>query len=270
MPSKISYNIHAQGLANQNKLLAHLNKIQPKAVLVMDGFGLCRIIKSQNPNTIVIHSEWPDDDIYARVSPAQWLAQKRTVIGNDDIWAYTTNEPGFDQRIISWHEELIKLNMASPNPLKIVIMNISAGVPKPDEWKAADNLLRLAAKYKSHVIFGLHEYFGGVATSGFIGSSPEDIRYHPNYIVRSNWPLGAAAKSLTKWHCGRYKFMSDYCTSNGIDLPRIILTEHGADAMGDVDSWLKSLRMTSPYNTIRGYKTLENQWKIWYPEWSSN
>ena len=62
--------------------------------------------------------------------------------------------------------------------------------------------------------------------------------------------------------------MADYCTVNNIAIPRILLTEHGPDAMGDIDVWLKALRMTPPYNTIRGFKTLQNQWRIWFPEWS--
>jgi hypothetical protein len=128
--------------------------------------------------------------------------------------------------------------------------------------------LKLASRYRDKVIIGLHEYFGGVATSGFVGGSPEDIKYHPNYVVRSNWPNKAAAKDLTKYHCGRFKFMVDYCNSHDIPLPRVVLTEHGPDAMGDIDTWLKSLRVTSPYNAIRGFKTLQNQWRIWFPDWS--
>ena len=268
MTSKISYNIHAQGIKNTERLLSHLKIIKPKAVVVMDGLALARIIKSQNPETIVIHREWPDDDIYLRQSPTQWLANKRSQVGTDDIWLYTTNEPGYDERIIAWHEELLRLNFASINPLRLVILNLSSGVPKPDEWVKADGLLKLASKYKDKVIIGLHEYFGGIATSGFVGGNPEDVRYHPNYTVRSNWPNKEVAKDLTKYHCGRFKFMADYCNANNIPVPRVLLTEHGPDAMGDIDSWLKALRMTSPYNTIRGFKTLQNQWRIWFPDWS--
>lgn len=268
MTSKISYNIHAQGLRNTDVLLKHLKIINPKAVVVMDGLALARIIKSQNPETMVIHREWPDDDIYLRVSPAQWLNNKRSQVGTEDIWLYTTNEPGFDEKIIGWHEELIRLNFASINPLKLVIMNISSGVPKPEEWSKANNLLKLASKYRDKVIIGLHEYWGGVATSGFIGGNPNDVKYHPDYTVRSNWPNKAAAKDLTKYHCGRFKFMVDYCNANDIPIPRVVLTEHGPDAMGDIDQWLKSLRMTPPNTTIRGFKTLQNQWKAWFPDWS--
>lgn len=268
MTSRISYNIHAQGLKDTNRLISHLKIIKPRAVVVMDGLALARVIRANCPETMVIHREWPDDDIYARVSPAQWLSQKRSQVGTDDIWLYTTNEPGYDEKIIAWHEELIKQNFASSNPLKLVVMNISSGVPKPEEWGKADNLLRLISKYRDRVVLGLHEYFGGLPTSGFVGGNPDDIRYHPNYIVRSNWPKGQAAKDITKFHCGRYKFLVDYCTKNNIAIPRIVLTEHGPDAMGDVDPWLKSLKMTSPYNSIRGYKTLATQWKAWYPDWT--
>lgn len=268
MTSKLSYNINVQGLQNPSKLLSHLQVIKPKAVVVMNGIALARVIKSQNPATMVIHREWPDDDIYLRKSPAQWIADKRAQVGTEDLWVYTTNEPGYDAKIIAWHEEVIKLNFASLHPLKLVILNLSAGVPKPEEWSQADTLLRLAAKYRDKVIIGLHEYFGGIATSGFVGGNPDDIRYHPNYIVKSNWPLKDAAKGLTKYHCGRYKFLEDYCVKNGIAVPRMILTEHGADFMGDVGTWLKSLKVTSPYTSARGYKSLQTQWQNWYGDWS--
>ncbi len=264
--SRISYNVHAQGLKDTNGLITHLKRIRPVSVLVMDGLQLCRQIKQAVPNTIAIHRTWPDDDIHNRISPEEWLKRKRQEVGQDDIWCYTSNEPGFSPAVIAWHVALIKLNFASGHPLKLVILNLSVGTPaKAEEWAMAKELLQLCDKYRSHVILGLHEYWGGVVTSGFVGSTPDDTRHHPNFIPQASWPNKETAKNMTMWHCGRVKFLISYCLANGIKPPRVIMTEHGADALGDIDPWLKSQRLTPPHNSIRGYHSLRNLYKQWYP-----
>src|SRR5688572_7551881 len=96
MPSRISYNVHAQRLPNHDRLIAHLKTIQPNAVLVMDGVGLAQEIKSLLPNTTVISRIYPDDDIHKRLTPEQWL-ERRAPEAQHGLYLYTTNEAGFGQ-----------------------------------------------------------------------------------------------------------------------------------------------------------------------------
>jgi hypothetical protein len=50
-----------------------------------------------------------------------------------------------------------------------------------------------------------------------------------------------------------------------IPYPRIVITEHGCDDLGDIKAWLETLEKTNG-QSIRGWRTLDRQWTIWYGE----
>jgi hypothetical protein len=254
MSSRISYNVHAQALGGgRERFLQHIQKVQPRAILILDDIDLCKVVKGLLPNTIVIHRQWPDDDIHLRMSPADWIKMKQRDIGGADLWAYTSNEPGFNQQLIDWHVQVMKLAPAAG--LKLVVGNFAVGTPGADSWSAARPLLELLDRNRSTMILGLHEYACGVITSGFIGG-------YPQFIQPNTWP--GDVTSTTLWHLGRYKFLVSYCRSIGINPPRIILTEHGFDDVSDIKPWAERLLQTGPYHNIRGWKSIVNQWNDWY------
>ncbi len=263
---RISLNVHAQGVRDEEALLTFLRKIDPVAVLVMDGLGLCYKILGSLPQCIVIDREYPDGDTHFRMTPVAWLNDRATKSpAGINIWFYTTNEPGWSKELIDWHVALIKENAKRAVPIKMVIMNLSVGTPaNVDDWWQAEELLRLCDKYREWCILGLHEYAAAVPTSGFIGGSPADRGFI------TNWPKGADMEKLFPpksgmWHCGRVFFMENFCKTKGFTPPRVILTEHGFDALGDLTNWLNTLQKTSPYTSIGGWKSLENQWRQWFP-----
>lgn len=268
MTSRISYNIHAQRVLDRNKLLTHLAKIKPAAVLVMDGLQLCREIKAMLPQTTVISRIYPDDDIQNKKSPEQWY-QERAAQAEGGIFQYTGNEGGFSPKMIDWHIRLMELCITGRVPL--VIGNMSVGTPAAEDWAAGRRLLELLDQYRNLFILGLHEYACGVITSGFLGGYPDNAGVAPNsgqkgrnLIPSANWPSRAEAAMMTMFHCGRFKFAVNYCNSIGIKPPRIILTEHGFDDVSDIKGWSEKLQMTPPYTGIRGWKSCQNQWKAWY------
>lgn len=266
---RISLNIHAHGVRDRNALMSFLRQTDPVSVLVMDGVNLAAEIKAELPSSIVIHRTWPDGDLHYRMSPIQWLNQKAVEIGTSDLWCYTTNEPAFNSDLLRWHIDLIRENAKRPRPLKLVILNLAVGNPEPHQWREALELLRLLHQYRSWCILGLHEYAVGVPTSDFGGGNPSQA----DLIRPERWPRGAAMIAAkppngAMYHCGRFLVLNEICKANGITPPRIILTEHGFDSIGDQEQWANTLLKTSPYTSIRGWKSLQNQWSSWYPYWS--
>lgn len=278
--SRISYNIDAKAIDDVAHLKKHLQALNPRAVLIMDGVGLAAEIKSMLPDCTVIHRDYVgvpggrgDDGLHTKVGTEEFLIAQRKILADnraDNLWVYVNNEPGFNEECINWFIDLIKRNALSSQPLKLVIGNWSVGVPEAAAWQKADELLQLLDKYRELLILGMHEYFAGVAPSGFYGGNPDNAGVQPgqsggqNLIPAENWPI--ATEGITLFHCGRFRFVEKRCREIGIRPPRIILTEHGADDV--MKSWLSGLVKTSGYGDIRGWKSLKEQWRVWYPRWS--
>lgn len=270
MTSRISFNIHAQYVTNHDKLIAHLVAIQPAAVLVMDGLALAQKIKAMIPDATVISRIYPDEDIQNRKSPEDWI-KERAPHADGGIVQYTSNEAGFSPNLINWHIRLMKL--AAKQRVPLLIGNMSVGTPAPEEWANGRELLEILDEHRDLFILGMHEYACGVITSGFIGGYPDNAGVAPvpdnkgkgrNLIPSANWPGRSEAASMTMFHCGRFKFLVNYCKSIGLKPPRIILTEHGFDDVSDIKPWTNTLQMTPPYTSIRGWKSVQNQWRKWY------
>lgn len=267
--SRIGYNIHAQRVTDRDRLLTHLTMLHPVALLVLDGKGLGREIKQVLPDTQVIIREYGDkgdDTLHLQMSPEQFLKARAHLSEGGLYPLYTTNEPGFDANVINWHVQVMELAAAQRIPL--VVGNFAVGLPRPEEWPLARRMLELLDQHRDLFVLGLHEYGGGVMTSGLVGGAPNGMAadgtgpHHPDYILPENWPAKAAG--LTQFHCGRFNFMRLYCESVGIRPPRVILTEHGMDDLGDIKFWTSRLKVRPPYLNIRGWKTLTDQWLDWY------
>lgn len=269
--SRISYNIHAQAIHDRDRLMRHLQAIQPVAVLVMDGLGLAQEIKAAIPGAIVIHRNWGategDDAAFAKVTPERWL-ELRAKEAEGGIFLYTTNEPGWGEDVIDWHIRLMEL--AAPRRVPLVIGNWAVGTPQPEQWSIpkARRMLELLDEHRDLFILGLHEYACAVATSGLHGGFPHNAGVAPgesggvNLIHPESWPEDVSR--ITMWHCGRFQFLARQCDKLGIKPPRIIMTEHGMDDVSDIKPWTETLKKTDPYLNIRGWKSAQNQWNEWY------
>lgn len=160
---------------------------------------------------------------------------------------------------VQWAIDIILA--AKKHGLKVVVLNLSSGTPSPDDWKAdkAQQLLRLLGTNRDMAVLGLHEYACGVITSGVDGG-------WPSFIRAEDWPVSVEGR--TCWHLGRYRFMVQACEQSGIRVPRVVITEFGFDDMSDIKQWSEMLVKTSPHQTIRGWKTLVNQWREWWKTWT--
>jgi hypothetical protein len=285
MQSPICYNINAQGVRDKPRLLAHLERLNPAWVLVMDGVGLAAEIKRLLPDCNVIHRTWPDDGVpgaqSAPITAQQvldneatfeafmvaqaldpnaeaWVAQRKAEFNGADLWAYTTNEPPATPALFDWHVRA--MDAARAAGLKLVVCNFAAGQPNAADWPRAHEMLRLLAAYPEQFVMGLHEYGCAFALSGAPGFEA--------LIPTDKWPVNPRALGPLH-HCGRFQFLMDYCRDQGMRPPRIVVTEAGFDDLTDVAEWRNTLHVTPPYAGIRGWKTLPDQWRTWWPGWTA-
>lgn len=272
--SRIAFNVHAQTPNfDKAKLLLHVEKSQPPWMLVMDGVQLCQDIQNVSPRTQVIHRSYPDEEIWHQKTPAQWIEQKKSEVGSRRLWLYTVNEQDLSDALCNWWLEVIRLS--ARDEMQLVIGNFSAGTPQASDWTRplVIELLRACNLNRSRVVLGLHEYACGVITSGFLGGWPDNAGVAPvpdnkgkgrNLVPSVNWPLRLEVDRITRFHCGRFKFLVEACALLGIPAPRIVLTEHGFDDMSDIKTWARLQQQTPPYDGFRGWKSLENFWRANY------
>ncbi|MCI0353233.1 MAG: hypothetical protein L0Z53_27765, partial [Acidobacteriales bacterium] len=274
-PSRISVNIHGNNVVDRQRLFDHLQILQPPAVLVLDNLDFAREIKQLLPNTTVIFREFGskgDGGLHRDWTTQEWL-DRSTHQAEGGIILHVLNEPPFDQAVVDWLTELLKL--AAPRRIPLIVGNWAVGNPLPEQWPMAREMLELLDQHRDLFILGLHEYAGGVVTSGLYGGYPDNAGVKPgtpparggtpggmNLIHPANWPQDVSG--VTRYHMGRFKFLMEYCASIGIGCPRIILTEHGFDDTSDIKAWEEKLKKTPPYLNIRGWKTLHNQWSDWF------
>lgn len=264
--TRFGYNV----LGDAPGIRSHLTKINPGAMLYFQHeIGEALWCKARFPNCNVVVRFWPDSDTHKLYpQPEHWVYAHRDLIGTGII-VQTTNEPGFSDEVISWHERLLTYLINSKTDLRVGILGLSVGTPRPEELSRANNLFRLAAMARDRVYLVLHEYYGGVVTSGFIGGHPDNAGVAPgqpggtNLIPFAAWPSNP--QSLTMWHVGRYKFLQRHLRSVGIPMPPVLIGEFGADYLGDIDGFLRGLHSTAgQYDIVDGWRDLQNDWRNWY------
>lgn len=272
--SRISYNVNGANLPNRDVLDSHLKRIQPRWLLIMDNVQLAWEYAQAFPQTNVIHRNWAltqgDENVYSRLTPQQWLAARQDE-AQHGIWLYTANEAGVNP---AWDIALMNLIVSKGlKNVKLVLANPSVGTPadvsfwtRPEmkEW------FRLLHEHRDQFVLGLHEYFAGIAPSGFVGGFPDGswsdgrTNLHPNYEIRTNWPADATQNGMN-WHCGRLQVVNAAAKQFGYMAPRIVITEHGADDLSDMKLWLMKFPPSYTRGNIRGWKTLQFLWERLLP-----
>lgn len=263
---RFGYNV----LSKDSTLRPHMEAINPGGMIYFqDEIDEAKWALARFPNAKIMIRFWPDSETYKKwPDVAQWVATHSDLIGTGLI-VQTMNEGGFNPEIIAWHERLFAYLIKFNIDLRVGILGLNVGTPKPEEWGMADNMFRLMAKLRGKAYLVLHEYFGAVVTSGIIGGDPNNAGVQhgqpggSNLIPIENWPDNPQA--LTLWHVGRYFFLKRHLASVGIAMPQIIIGEFGADYLGDIDAFLRSLHSTQgQYDIVDGWRDLWNDWRTWY------
>ncbi len=265
--TRFGYNI----LSRDATLRPHLEKINPGGLLYFQNdLDEAKWAKARFPNAAIVVRFWPDADVYKQhPNPMTWVEAHKDMIGTKLI-VQTVNEAGFTDEAIAWHTRLLTYLYDTNIDLRVGILGLNVGTPKPEEWSKADDLFRAAAKIPERVYLILHEYMAAVITSGFIGGDPDNAGVAhgqaggTNMIPMSSWPTNPQAGTM--WHVGRYTFLRRHLHSVGIPVPKIIIGEFGADYLSDIDAWLKTLHSTQgQYDVVDGWLDLLDMWRQWYP-----
>lgn len=237
--------------------MEHANKANLGGGLFFkDHIEFARNFKAERPHRKVVLRNFPDRTLPASVD--DWLKANQP-LAEGGLIVQTVNEIGFGQGCIAFHEALLERIKRDHIQMNVGILGLSVGLPGADEWYKAERLLKLAADLRDQVTLILHEYYGAVVTSGFIGGNPGQ------FIQPELWPTDTT--DITMWHVGRYRFLKKYCRSKGIPLPPIIIGEFGADYVGDIGSWLRTLPSDGgPYDSVDGWRDLVTQWRRWWPK----
>lgn len=245
---QLAFNIHGPNAIKNRPYLVQWHKdVKPRWSLVMDDDGLAAEIQQASPTTGVIGRSTHDEQ-QSVLSVDNWL-NLVAHNGGAGRWIYMRNEQGANTTETQWSYD--RLVAGLKRGWKFVVYNCSTGTPEPSEWGNADKVIRLAAENPSQIVLGLHEYAGGLMWSGMDG-----IPYTPDYP--------ASKGTGNQWLVGRFEFLLKYCDAQKIKYPRIVITEHGFD---DVFKSFQhpDLKVSKPYLNVRGWRTLVDQWAIWYP-----
>jgi len=250
---KKGYNIHTA----DNGLIEHLRKAKPPVVLVLENYGLAHDIAVQFPAMKVIYRPYygQSDAYHLIMSPADYVARQRAKWqGEPNIWFHTGNESGLSIEQQTWEMNVVNL---APT-MKFVVGSPATGTfpDSADKWAYADKYIRFLVDNKDRVMLGLHEYFDIVPCVTM-----------PNFTNRiQSWD----GPTRPGWHTNRFMWLIDYCDSQHIGYPNIVLTECGNDDLrenrdnSDVNALIDSVHVTAPYHNIRGWKSLREQWETWY------
>lgn len=282
--NRISYVANGQKLGDRDRFFEHLDTLRPAWTGIMDDAGVAATVAAIDPDMKVFHRNFPDGGGLVTpghrnyLTPDLWFQRYGNI--QEGISLHTTNEPltgrgaleyaARVKQVIDWHKEAMAIAVKVGRPLVIGNFGVSK-LRQPDKdgskngWEDFHELIELCNQNRELFVMGIHEYAGAVITSGFIGGNP-------TLIQPDSWPTDfstPAIGQMIKWHCGRYAFLEQYCKRARIRVPRLLVTEHGFDDLSDIDPFLKSLIKTPPYDNIRGWKTLENQWRDWWPQWSA-
>lgn len=245
--SRLSYHIHGTFVADRQRLTQHLSKVRPHFVLISGEASLVDEVRVASPHSNIIWREGGDRYAYQQHSPADWLKMRSAQV--KDAYLYTSDETPLSPQALDWHLQLMQL--AAQQGIKLCVMNLGAGQPQPHEWAQMRPILAMLNTHPDLFLLGLREYAAGVVTSGVGGGNPI-------HIQPQSWLTEVNGVEL--WHMGRYHHLLHYCQAQQIDVPRMVITHHGFDRMGDLAAWLDTLQKNPSAPEIRGWRSLENQW----------
>lgn len=210
-------NCLAQTVADRTRALANIQRLQPRAVVVLDDTAFAQSVRQALPNTLVILRNYHPDDSqwHKKLSAAQWFTTYAPFAQNGLI-LYCFNEPnGYEdlRGLAAWCAQVI--DIASANNVRLCLPNFSVGHPDETRVNAGelDALLQAFHRHPEHFL-GLHEY----AQQSTVTERP--------YII------------------GRYNILLRRCDTLGLRRPKVIMTEYGRDVGGGPNDGWKGVPFT--------------------------
>lgn len=232
----MTYNIHNHLTETDREVLvAHLARIKPGLVVVMDDPHLARRIHAASPNTRVVYRKYLGDHTHLRMTPQQWVATYQAELpASEGVYWYCNNEPGFSLELVQWLTDVARLVLQANG--RACLGNWSVGTPEPNDWLRAKDLLKLCGDNPARLMIGLHEYAPTWVGREF------GMEYNP-----SSWPEKISGASYL---LSRYRYIFRACDTLGVRRPKIAITEWGFDRIHAVGEWQQSLPRTPGQDLI--------------------
>ncbi len=274
---------------NRQEFIDHCIKAQYTTVSVLDDFQLAMDLTDALPNAYIVHriyeklepgprkvGPWANapetnDPALIKTDAINYLESRRSEWADSDprakkVYLNISCDGGGSRSQNEWYEEMMNYSIALD--ICLVIGNwgsgrLQEGQGADPNWWLTDGaeLLRTMAKYKDTGLFilGLHEYTTFYAWAVSDGLAPERV----NGWKFENAP---ALVDFTKpqWHIGRMYGMVKACQSLSIECPKVIITEGLLDDMQDISKRMP-VKLQAGAKSVRGWWTLEPQFREWYP-----
>lgn len=248
-------------------LWAHLDRLQPAALLFMDNVGGASEAARRYPDCAVIHRRFipgsPNESDFHNV-PGAILAELQAAanVVPRSVYINLGCEPFLDgdkaaniRRLVAEH--VAALEWALSRGVRVAAPHLAHYGLDEQHWPLFDPLIDLMAAHRDLFLFTADEYGAGTLFSGV-----QDPRYPGDnqleHISPSRWNVGP---DTTFYHVGRITRLLKYRMSVGKPWPRVVITEHGLDRLGDVEPWLNTLQGTGDRG--RGWKTIRQQLEAW-------
>lgn len=288
--TRISYNVNAEAIPDRAYLKAHLQRLCPTTVLIMNGMAYavelyealraCGTLVAHRTYSIYEGSEWvyraPVDIV------TQWQRE-----GHPEIVRYSTNEPSYggNQSTESFVANQVELmRVARQAGFTVIIGNFSVGTVQLLDIQRGifDPMIRAIAEY--HQYLGLHEYTQTVLAFGTSQWARECL-LDRLCVQPARWPTAAQVPMALQfdpvshsidyphyYHFRRGDWWLLRADAIGVARPKIWLTEWGWDSMSDIKPALEPLRnaygLTKYMRDLRGVNTYELLWHWYFPNWT--
>jgi hypothetical protein len=185
---RISYNVNGVAVPDWDYLWAHLERLQPTTLLIMDNiFRACEAVE-RLPNTVIIHrdySRFEGEEWALRPNPAEWIFRWRGE-GCYEVIRYLSNEPSLYDVGAFIASEIALMEAARNEGIRLAVGNFAVGT-LPD-WAVNQGLFDdwLRAVIRGNHIIGAHEYTTGILPFG-VGVYSREQLVSPASMHPDNW-----------------------------------------------------------------------------------
>ena len=242
--------------------IEHMERLKPAALLFLDNDGGAADAARRLPTCNVIARQVSDKyekQLHYTTGEAVKYVQRRASEVDRRCYINIGCEPPTDRLDLLVSEYIKALDWAEPRGIKIAAPHLAHYGLWDDEFRALMPLAERIASRPDLFLFTADEYFAGVPFSGVqdarLAGTNETAHVRPETWKRS--PSGVY------YHIGRIGRLFEIMKAEGKTPPPTVITEGGPDDLQDVEVWRESLIHTPPYDKIKGWRTLVNQWRIW-------
>jgi uncharacterized protein YraI len=283
--TRISYNINGEAIPDKTYLTAHLQRLCPSTVLIMNNLGYAVELYNllHGPcKTIVISRSWSalEGDEWFYRSAEDFVSQWRRE-GHPEIVRYSANEPSFGGTHSTGefvNAEVQLMRMAREAGFTVAMGNFSVGYIQQFSITSGsfDPYLRALNQYGHYL--AVHEY-SVVALPFGVGQWPVDALLDRQRVQSELWPQASSLPTRLVngqlppyWYLRRADWFLLRADQLGIQRPKILVTEYGWDNLPNIKAYIEPLRqqfgLDRYMRDMRGVNTYQALWRWYWPQWS--